>query len=396
MSTLLPTRTTPGWFTADDCRLDDFRVLVETTTRLADYPHADEVRENVLVYGARLREHVRTPEGRRDVQAELARALLDGPGIVVFAGAFPDTAVVDRATAVFEALIAEQKAAGVAGGDHFAPPGANDRVWGALDKFAVRDPDGFADYYGNDVLALVAESWLGPGYQVTSQVNVVNPGGTAQVAHRDYHLGFMSEEQSRAFPAHVHRLSPLMTLQGAVAHCDMPVVTGPTMYLPHSQKYAPGYVAFHQPEFTAYFDQHFVQLPLATGDAAFFNPALFHGAGTNRSADVRRMANLLQVSSAFGRAMEAVDRTAMCRALYPALLAQKAAGADEPTLRNVVAASAEGYAFPTNLDRDQPIGGLAPETQAELVWRAVQGGWSPEDLDRELSTQAGRRASSPA
>ena len=396
MSTLLPTRTTPGWFTADDCRLDDFRALVETTTRLADYPHADEVRENVLVYGARLREHVRTPEGRRDVQAELARALLDGPGIVVFAGAFPDTAVVDRATAVFEALIAEQKAAGVAGGDHFAPPGANDRVWGALDKFAVRDPDGFADYYGNDVLALVAESWLGPGYQVTSQVNVVNPGGTAQVAHRDYHLGFMSEEQSRAFPAHVHRLSPLMTLQGAVAHCDMPVVTGPTMYLPHSQKYAPGYVAFHQPEFTAYFDQHFVQLPLATGDAAFFNPALFHGAGTNRSADVRRMANLLQVSSAFGRAMEAVDRTAMCRALYPALLAQKAAGADERTLRNVVAASAEGYAFPTNLDRDQPIGGLAPETQAELVWRAVQGGWLPEDLDRELSTQAGRRASSPA
>ena len=47
-----------------------------------------------------------------------------------------------------------------------------------------------------------------------------------------------------------------------------------------------------------------MQLPLAKGDAAFFNPALFHGAGTNRSADVRRMANLLQVSSAFGRAME--------------------------------------------------------------------------------------------
>ena len=396
MSTLLPSRTTAGWFTADDCRLDDFRALVETTTQLADYPHADEIRENVLVYGARLREQVRTPEGRRDVQAELARALLGGPGIVVFAGAFPDTAVVDRATAVFEALIAEQKAAGVAGGDHFAPPGANDRVWGALDKFAVRDPEGFAHYYGNDVLALVAEAWLGPGYQVTSQVNVVNPGGTAQVAHRDYHLGFMSEEQSRAFPAHVHELSPLMTLQGAVAHCDMPVITGPTMYLPHSQKYAPGYVAFHQPEFTAYFDEHFVQLSLAKGDAAFFNPALFHGAGTNRSADVRRMANLLQVSSAFGRAMEAVDRTAMCRALYPVLLTRKAAGAGERTLRDVVAAAAEGYAFPTNLDRDQPIGGLAPETQAELVWRALQERWSPETLGRELTAHAERRASRPA
>jgi ectoine hydroxylase-related dioxygenase (phytanoyl-CoA dioxygenase family) len=390
--TAFAARTT-GWFTTDDCRLDDFRAVVETTTDLADYPYADEVRENVLVYGPRLREHVATPEGRRDVQAELARALTDGPGIVVFASAFPDTAVVDRATAAFEAMIAEQKAAGVVGGDHFAPPGANDRVWGALDKFAVRDPEAFAEYYGNDVLALVSEAWLGRGYQVTSQVNVVNPGGQAQVAHRDYHLGFMSEEQSRAFPAHVHRLSPALTLQGAIAHCDMPVVTGPTMYLPHSQKYPPGYVAFHQPEFTAYFDQHFVQLPLRKGDAAFFNPALFHGAGTNHSTDVRRMANLLQVSSAFGRAMEAVDRTAMCRALYPSLLAQRAAGTDERTLRNVIAASAEGYAFPTNLDRDQPIGGLAPETQADLVWRALQEAWMPDALGAELTAQAERHAS---
>jgi ectoine hydroxylase-related dioxygenase (phytanoyl-CoA dioxygenase family) len=390
--TAFAARTT-GWFTTDDCRLDDFRAVVETTTDLADYPYADEVRENVLVYGPRLREHVATPEGRRDVQAELARALTDGPGIVVFASAFPDTAVVDRATAAFEAMIAEQKVAGVVGGDHFAKPGANDRVWGALDKFALRDPEAFAGYYGNEVIALVAEAWLGPGYQVTSQVNVVNPGGQAQVAHRDYHLGFMSEEQSRAFPAHVHRLSPALTLQGAIAHCDMPVVTGPTMYLPHSQKYPPGYVAFHQPEFTAYFDQHFVQLPLRKGDAAFFNPALFHGAGTNHSTDVRRMANLLQVSSAFGRAMEAVDRTAMCRALYPSLLAQRAAGTDERTLRNVIAASAEGYAFPTNLDRDQPIGGLAPETQADLVWRALQEAWMPDALGAELTAQVERHAS---
>ena len=393
MTASVTTRRFPGWFTADDCRLEDFRAVVETTTDLAEYPYADEVRENVLVYGARLRHHVATPEGRRDVQAELARALVEGPGVVVFAGAFPDTTAVDRATAVFEAMIADQKAAGVVGGDHFAKPGANDRVWGALDKFAVRDPEAFAEYFGNDVIALISEAWLGRGYQVTSQVNVVNPGGKAQVAHRDYHLGFMSEDQALAYPAHVHHLSPVMTLQGAVAHCDMPVETGPTMYLPHSQKYGPGYVAFHQPEFTAYFDAHHVQLPLEKGDAAFFNPALFHGAGTNRSADVRRMANLLQVSSAFGRAMETVDRAAMCRALFPVLQAQRAAGTEESTLRNVVAASAEGYAFPTNLDRDQPIGGLAPETQADLLWRALQEGWTPDTLGAALSAQAQRHSS---
>jgi ectoine hydroxylase-related dioxygenase (phytanoyl-CoA dioxygenase family) len=381
----------PSWFRPEDCRLDDFRQVVEQTTDPADYPYADSVEQGVLVYGSRLRDHAAAPDHRREVQAELARALLDGPGIVVFSGAFPDLSVVDRASAVFAELIAEQKASGTAAGDHFATPGANDRVWGALDKLALRAPEVFADYYANDVLALVGEAWLGPGYQVTSQVNVVNHGGQAQLAHRDYHLGFMSLDQSLAFPAQVHRLSPLMTLQGAVAHCDMPVETGPTMYLPHSQKYAAGYVAFHQPEFTDYFDRQHVQLPLAKGDAAFFNPALFHGAGTNRSTDVRRMANLLQVSSAFGRAMESVDRVAMSLALYPVLARRKAAGAGERELRNVVAASAEGYAFPTNLDRDQPVGGLAPQTQAELVWQALLEGWDADAFAADLRAHTDRR-----
>ena len=178
----------------------------------------------------------------------------------------------------------------------------------------------FADYYANDIIALISEAWLGPDYQVTSQVNVVNPGGQAQTAHRDYHLGFMDAATAARFPAHVHRLSPALTLQGAVAHCDMPVETGPTLYLPYSHQYEPGYLAFHLPEFTEYFEQHYIQLPLEKGDAAFFNPALFHGAGTNVSTTVRRMANLLQVSSPFGRAMETVDRVAMCRALFPVLL----------------------------------------------------------------------------
>ena len=134
----------------------------------------------------------------------------------------------------------------------------------------------------------------------------------------------MDATAAARFPAQVHRLSPALTLQGAVAHCDMPIETGPTLYLPYSHQYEPGYLAFHLPEFTEYFLQNYTQLPLEKGDAAFFNPALFHGAGTNVSADVRRMANLLQVSSPFGRAMESVDRIAMCRALFPVLLEAKA------------------------------------------------------------------------
>ncbi|MER5748397.1 phytanoyl-CoA dioxygenase family protein [Streptomyces sp. NPDC002088] len=379
-----------AWLSAQDCDLGAFRALAERTTDLAAYPYASAVERNVLVYDS---ERLRRAGDRREVQAELVRALDEGPGIVVFRGAFAEPAVVDRATAVFEALIAEQRASGAGGGDHFARPGANDRVWNALEKAALYDAEVFADYYANDVLALVSAAWLGPGYQVTSQVNVVNPGGTAQTVHRDYHLGFLTDEAAAAYPAHVHRLSPVLTLQGAVAHCDMPVASGPTMYLPFSQRYEPGYLAWRRPEFQAYFEAHHVQLPLAKGDAAFFNPALFHAAGTNRTADVRRMANLLQVSSAFGRAMETVDREAVANAVFPVLLRRRTQGVGEEWLENVIAASAEGYPFPTNLDSDPPVDGLAPPSQADVLRRAVREEWTAQTLREALRAGAGRRES---
>ena len=379
-----------AWLSEQDCDLASFRELVERATDLADYPYASAVERGVPVYDS---DRVRRADDPRAVQAELVRAFTDGPGIVVFQGAFPDPAIVDGLSAVFDALIAEQRASGAHAGDHFAKPGANDRVWNALEKAALYDPEAFADYYANDILALVSTAWLGPGYQVTSQVNVVNPGGAAQTVHRDYHLGFLSNEAAAAYPAHVHALSPVLTLQGAVAHCDMPVESGPTMYLPYSQQYEPGYLAWRLPEFQGYFEDHYVQLPLAKGDAAFFNPALFHAAGTNRSADIRRMANLLQVSSAFGRAMETVDREAVANAVYPVLLGRRAEGADEAWLDNVISASAEGYPFPTNLDSDPPVAGLAPPSQADVVRRALREAWTPQALREELRAGAERRQS---
>jgi ectoine hydroxylase-related dioxygenase (phytanoyl-CoA dioxygenase family) len=391
-----PTTSIPtGWYDSGECDLAEFRTVVEQATELGDYPHAEEVLQNVLVYGEGIGEAASDDVRRREVQAELARALQSGPGIVVFRGAV-DGDIVDRATEAFLGLIAEQKRSGSAAGDHFATPGANDRVWGALDKLAVADPETFVAYYACDPLALVSEAWLGPGYQVTSQVNVVNPGGQAQVAHRDYHLGFMDLERAAAFPAQVHALSPALTLQGAVAHVDMPVETGPTRYLPHSQKYRLGYLAYHDPAFTAYVEEHHVQLELAKGDAAFFNPAVLHGAGTNRTTGVRRMANLLQVSSAFGRAMETVDTAAICRAVHPVLRRWRAGRGDSRAVRNVVAAAAEGYPFPTNLDLDQPVDSLVPQTEADLLHRALDEDWETERLVAELDACRARRRSQVA
>ncbi|OAN38771.1 phytanoyl-CoA dioxygenase family protein [Mycolicibacterium iranicum] len=390
MSIQQPVRAQSPWLGESDFDLDDFRAQVERDTDLADYPHADDVRSNVLVYDAVA---MTKASDRRVLQAELIHALADGPGVLVLAGAF-GADVVDRASEAFFAIIEAQRAGGLAVGDHFGKPGANDRIWNAAQKLALHDPAVFADYYANDALAVVCQAWLGPRYQVTSQVNVVNPGGKAQVPHRDYHLGFVPQEHLARYPAHIHRTSPTLTLQGAVAHCDMPVESGPTMLLPHSQQFTGGYIAFNRPEFIDYFAEHHVQLPLTKGDAVFFNPALYHAAGSNfstGSSAIRRIANLLQISSPFGRAMEAMDRTAMVRAVYPSLLAMQTAGRPHREVENVVVATAEGYPFPTNLDSDQPLGSLVPPSQVDTVLDALAKNFTEEDLDIALRDQNERR-----
>jgi hypothetical protein len=106
------------------------------------------------------------------------------------------------------------------------------------------------------------------------------------------------------------------------------------------------------------------------------------------------MANLLQVSSAFGRAMESVDRQRMALTLYPELQALLADGWLDPDgAARAVAACAEGYAFPTNLDRDPPLGGLAPESPQVVMRRALQEARSPEQFQHQMRTLADRRLS---
>jgi ectoine hydroxylase-related dioxygenase (phytanoyl-CoA dioxygenase family) len=380
-------RARETWLTPEACDLEAFKRHIARQTRPADVPLAARIAHNVPIYeGAAINEAAGHVAARRELMAEWASVWLEGAGIIVLSGAFADLAPVESVTKAFYEIIAQEKAGGKAAADHFAKPGANDRVWNALEKLALRDPAAFAAYYANDAIAMACEAWLGTGYQVTSQVNCVNPGGAAQSAHRDYHMGFQTADEIERFPAHVHRLSPMLTLQGAVAHCDMPLESGPTLYLPFSQDYAPGYLAWRKPEFAEFFDNHHVQLPLKTGDAVFFNPALFHAAGHNRTTDVRRLANLLQVSSAYGRAMETVDRVAMGKALYPAL-----AGLSGRARANAIAACAEGYAFPTNLDRDPPIGGLAPKTPAQVLAEALEAGWPAEKFAATADAMAERR-----
>ena len=327
-------------------------------------------------------------EGESMLLTELNRCLSSGPGVFVIRDMYEDQSVIDASTELFEIIIAEEKEHGYGRGDHF---GENERIWNSFQKIGLKNPTSFVHYYGNPLLGLVARAWLGPFYQITAQVNNVKPGSKAQSPHRDYHLGFQAQEDIARFPAQTQVMSQYLTLQGAVAHSDMPLESGPTLLLPFSQQYPPGYLAYGLPEFVAFFNANCVQVPLDKGDGLFFSPALFHGAGTNQGAS-DRMANLLQISSAFGRPMESVDTSKIINAIYPVLLNWKQAHRLEDRLvQDILAAIADGYSFPTNLDTDPPKGGRAPMSQGALVLQALSNHWTPQQLSTALLNHATRK-----
>ncbi|HMS94722.1 MAG TPA: phytanoyl-CoA dioxygenase family protein, partial [Tabrizicola sp.] len=221
----------------EDCQLSDLQALCAMPTLAADYPLAQRVEKSVLIYDCPTLLPRLTDPGFADLlAAEWVEAFANGPGVIVLSGAEPDLAMLDQASAIFRDLIDRQNREGTGGGDHFAKPGANDRLWNSLEKHCPAGPANFARYYANPFLALVSKAWLGPFYQMTAQLNVVNPGGAAQSPHRDYHLGFQTAEAVAQYPTHVHRFSPMLTLQGAIAHVDATIEAGPPPPLPPSPK----------------------------------------------------------------------------------------------------------------------------------------------------------------
>jgi hypothetical protein len=86
--------------------------------------------------------------------------------------------------------------------------------------------------------------------------------------------------------------------------------------------------------------------------------------------------------------METMTPDITALAAYPLLAGLD----DERTRENVIAAACEGYAFPTNLDNDPPIGGLAPASQADIVRHAVADGWSIEQVRDAFAARDERRS----
>jgi ectoine hydroxylase-related dioxygenase (phytanoyl-CoA dioxygenase family) len=379
------------FYNTDDLDFVEFVALCSNSVNQQDYTFSSDIQKNVVIYdGEKIRSVIGTPQATK-LKTELHHCLKDGPGLFAVRQAFPDLKAVDRATEVFLDIITQEKKSAEHHGDHFAKPGENERIWNALQKLCERDAEAFAAYYDNPVLCFVSEAWLGPFFQMTAQVNIVKPGGKAQQPHRDYHLGFQENEVVSEFPVTAQILSQFLTLQGAVAHTEMKIESGPTMFLPFSQQYPLGYMAWRDTKFIKYFEKNSVQISMKKGDAVFLSPALFHAGGTN-TEKTDRIANLLQISSAFGKAMESVDRVKMTKLIYPVLFEKKKRNQlGENEVRTIGASVTDSYSFPTNLDTDSPTEGSVPETAQSLMERALNKKWPVEKFCLKLDEAVKRR-----
>ena len=368
------------YLSINDCDLDEFSKSLDRELQQNEVPLSHDIQKNVPIYDVSKIDFL---SDTKLLRTEWANILHKTSGVLVLKNAYSDTSIIDTASAIYDKIIADEKAATGDKADHFAASGANDRIWNSAQKLCQYDPQTFSKYFSNLAVDTACKAWLGPNYQMTAQINLVRPSGAAQSPHRDYHLGFQTKEIAESYPAHVHDLSPALTLQGAIAHVDMPIESGPTKLLPFSQIYRHGYLAFSQHDFREYFENNYIQIPLNKGDVLFFNPALYHAGGANISKNIHRMANLLQVSSAFGRAMESLNRSEMTRMLYP-ILAKNSDKMNEAEINAAITSCSEGYSFPTNLDTAPPLDGLAPETQANLFRRALKEEMSFVDFKKEL------------
>ncbi|KAK5082215.1 hypothetical protein LTR05_007359 [Lithohypha guttulata] len=374
-------------------RVEDLKSICDRVTSSKSYPLAASIQKNIPIYDMNtFTEKSEDYKFVEQLKEEWYQVLFAGPGVIVLKGLYsPDRyqKELDSANAVFQQLLrSETKKADQEGTEQ-----VGGRVWNSFRKLAVADPDTFVEYFSNPWLSHVSDMWLGPAYRLTSQVNIVPPSGKAQPGHRDYHMGYFEADRCVRYPRVIQTASQFFSLQGAVAHGDMPADSGPTRFLPYSQMFEAGYMAHRRQEFQDYFVANYVSLPLQKGDGVFFNPAIFHGAGENVTKDFYRHGHLLQVNSCFVKPMEALGSVAIVRACWDILKQRyKEDNGFSHRVEYLVQAVAEGHPFPGNMDKI--IGGgheFGMQTEQDILRRSLKEDWTKEQtLDALTENRANR------
>lgn len=274
-----------------------------------------------------------------ELKEEINYVLVNGPGILIIKNLI-DKNLVNYSNLVIDNITNKQKPTK---NDHFSN---NLRIWNFYEKFSIQSPTTFIHYHKNPILNLVVDSYLGPKYQISSQINIVKPGSKSQVFHRDYHLGLMELDEIKKYPPNIQTSSMNLTLQGLIAHSDINKINGSTKFVPFSQNNKKGYLEIKNKKIIKECEQNYLQLNLEKGDAVFFNPAIYHAAGENND-NKDRIANIFQFNSAFSKPMEKVNNNLIKKSVNNHILNSSL---DYYELHNIYSFVYDNYNYPKNLD----------------------------------------------
>lgn len=234
------------------------------------------------------------------LKAEFNNHLVKGSGVFLIKNVI-DNKIIEETNNTINNIIQTQKKPD---NDHFSD---NLRIWNFYEKFCIKNPQLFINYHKNPLFNIIFQSYLGPKYEVTSQINIVKPNSKSQIFHRDYHLGLMELHEILKYPLNIQESSKNLSLQALICHTPMDKLNGSTKLIPFSQKNKNGYIDIKSQEEIEKCGNNFVQLDTDIGDIIIFSPAVYHAAGSNRATS-NRIGNILQINSAFSKPMEIVDK----------------------------------------------------------------------------------------
>jgi hypothetical protein len=108
------------YLSIDDCNLAEFSKSLDRELQQNEVPLSHDIKNNVPIYDV---SKINFLSDTKSLRAEWANVLHKSAGVIVLKNAYPDTSFIDTATAVYEKIIADEKAASGDKADHFAASG---------------------------------------------------------------------------------------------------------------------------------------------------------------------------------------------------------------------------------------------------------------------------------
>ena len=291
---------------------------------------------------------------------EIVNILKDREGFFIVKDAF-DPKLIDSNRESYYEILSKEK------WDHSRVKGTGKRIWRSLEKLALMDPHGWIYFYCNSALDHVFEAWLGPLYQLTAQINIINQDHKNLPVHFDYHFGMLRKDLQNKFPDTQKYMNQFMTLQAIVPHSNMNFENGGTRIYSGSQKSFVENFNLTEKEVESLFCKNAICPNLNIGDVLFLNSSLLHAGGVNKTSE-DRIALLIQASSAFGIPMEQNDYNLIHDVIFENVceLYKEGKLAFEDGIR-AIRNSSSSYLFPVNFDEISPRHGILPFTQTEKL-----------------------------